>query len=70
MKTNRPILALAGAAAIAAIACTGSATLNLALHDRGDPSPRKLEIGAQVAGLCLGFILSWSGGDARPTAGY
>lgn len=66
MKIERPILV---ACAAAAIACTSSATLNIALHDQGDPAPRKLEIGAQVAGLCLGFILSWSGGDASPRSG-
>ncbi len=59
---------LAAAAAVALVACTSSASLNLNLHSKDDPNPRRLEIGAQVAGLCLGFILSWSGGDARPTA--
>ena len=53
-------------AVAALVACTSSANFNLNLHDKDDPNPHRLEIGAQVAGLCLGLILSWSGGDARP----
>jgi|GEM_PF-3824828 len=70
MSAKRGVLAAAAAAAVVGMACTTEARLNIALHDPSDPAPKRLEVGAQIAGLCLGFLLSWSNGDVRPTARF
>ncbi len=68
MDAKRRLVVAASAAVVATMGCTTGARINIALHEPDDPSPRRVEIGAQVAGLCLGFLLSWSQDAARPVA--
>lgn len=53
------VLALAGFALIAA-SNSGGAHLKLALEDRADPNPHQVSLGVELAGLCLGVVISWS----------
>jgi hypothetical protein len=34
--------------------------LSLNFHDRADPNPRQVQIAAEVAGLALSFLVSWT----------
>lgn len=67
MDVKRKALTAAATTAVVAMACTSGAQLRVELHDRNDPSPKQVRIGAQIAGLCLGFLLSWSADGVRPT---
>lgn len=51
-----------GAAALALVAGTaeGGAQLRLGFENCGDPNPRQMKIGMEVAGLALGLAISWS----------
>ena len=50
-----------GAAVLGLLMLTaGPQRLHLALEDRGDPRPRQVAISAEVAGLCLALIVSWT----------
>jgi hypothetical protein len=68
MEAKRRIMTAAAVATVAVMACSTGAQINIALHEPNDPAPRRVEIGAQVAGLCLGFLLSWSRDGAQPAA--
>lgn len=70
MDGKRGLITAATALTVAGMACTGGAQLNISLHDRSDPAPKRVEIAAQVAGFCLGFLLSWSSDAPRPTARF
>lgn len=56
---NRRLTAVA-ALALAALAFARPATLNLSFAHADDPSPRRFEASAQVLGLAVGLVLSWS----------
>ena len=47
------------------VAWDGEAKLNLAFEDRADPNPRQMQIAAEVAGLCLGLLVSWTSEASR-----
>ncbi|WP_258889469.1 hypothetical protein [Sphingomonas sp. SUN039] len=34
--------------------------MKVALEDRADPNPRQVSLGVELAGLCLGVVISWS----------
>lgn len=70
MNTNRDLLGMVAAAAIVAMACTTGGHFRIALHDRDDPSPQRLEIAAQVAGLCVSFLMSWSKDATQAASRY
>lgn len=36
----------------------GSAQLKLAMEDRADPNPHQVSLGVELAGLCLGVVIS------------
>lgn len=47
--------------AVLALASPGQ-DLRLALnfHDRADPNPRQVQIAAEVAGMAMSFLVSWT----------
>jgi len=49
-------------ASLALIAFSGGngAQLKLAMEDRADPNPHQVALGVELAGLCLGVVVSWS----------
>jgi hypothetical protein len=49
-------------AGLAMIAFTngGRAQLKRATEDRADPNPHQVSLGVELAGLCLGVVISWS----------
>jgi predicted protein tyrosine phosphatase len=51
-----------GVAALLALAAIGERDLRLTLafEHRADPNPRQIEIAADLAGLGLALLLSWS----------
>ena len=54
-------LAVAGVAlALAAMATNGGARLTLAMHDRADPNPHQVQIAAEVAGVALALLVTWT----------
>lgn len=61
MDSRRKHLVI-GAAALALLAGTteGGAQLRLGFEDRGDPNPRQMKIGMDLAGIALGLAISWS----------
>jgi hypothetical protein len=67
MNVKRGMMA-AGAAA--AMACTTGAQLSIEMHDKNDPAPKRLEIGTNIAGYCVGLLLSWSKDAPRPTTRF
>lgn len=51
-----------GLATLAALGALVAAQprLHLAFEDRDDPRPRQLALQGQVAGQCLGLVISWT----------
>ena len=49
-----------GALAFIAVANSGGAQLNLAFEDRADPNSRQMSLAMKVAGLAVGFAVSWT----------
>lgn len=47
---------------VAAVLASPGHDLSLALnfHDRADPNPRQVQIAAEVAGLAMSFLVSWT----------
>jgi hypothetical protein len=60
-RRNRTIFVMLAALALIAVSNNGGARLKLAMEDRADPNPRQISLGVELAGLCLGVIVSWSG---------
>lgn len=54
------LVAAAVLIAIGGLASTPEARLNLAFARADDPSPRRVEIAANVAGLAVAFLFTWS----------
>ena len=46
--------------AVLAVGHTGGAHLRLALEDRADPNPRQMALGLELAGACVGIVVSWT----------
>ena len=59
-RRPKALLIAAALIATAGLASTPEARLKLAFARADDPSPRKVEIGAEVAGLAVAFLLTWS----------
>jgi hypothetical protein len=59
-RRNRSIFVALAALALIAMSNNGGAHLRLALEDRADPNPRQVSLGVELAGMCLGVIVSWS----------
>jgi hypothetical protein len=38
----------------------GGVNLKIALEDKLDTNPRQVALSTQIAGLCLGFVISWT----------
>ena len=38
----------------------GGARMTIALEDRFDTNPRQMALDMQIAGLCVGFVISWT----------
>jgi hypothetical protein len=60
VKRNRTIVAMLAGCALLAVSNNGGAHLKLAMENRADPNPRQISLGVELAGLCLGVIVSWS----------
>lgn len=50
------IIVVAGAGLVS----NRGAHLRVALEDKADANPRQMALAAEVAGLCLGFAISWT----------
>lgn len=60
---NRKRGALLGLLLVAALAVASPGhDLKLALnfHDRADPNPRQVQVAAEIAGLAMSFLVSWT----------
>lgn len=66
MDRKRFAMTLVSVMAVGAVTCTNGAHLRIALEDAGDPAPKRIEAGVQLASLCLSFALSWSRDRAMP----
>ena len=61
MRTRiRTLMVALGALAFIAVANSGGAQLNLAFEDRADPNSRQMSLAMKVAGLAVGFAVSWT----------
>jgi hypothetical protein len=60
MQRNKLVAATLAALALVAMSNSGGAHLKLALEDRADPNPHQVSLGVELAGLCLGVVISWS----------
>jgi hypothetical protein len=60
LTRKRPVIILLGALAFIAVANSGGAQLNLAFEDRADLNPRQMSLAMNVAGLAIGFAVSWT----------
>ena len=54
------LIIAAVALAIAAGSRGPDAEIRVALEDRGDPNPRQIALGVELAGLAVGLAISWS----------
>lgn len=59
-KSRRAVGVILAGLALIAVSNGGNAQLKLALEDRADPNPHQVALGVELAGLCLGVIISWS----------
>lgn len=66
MERKRAILGIGAALATVVMTCSSGAHVHIALEDKNDPAPRRVEAGIQLASLCLSFILSWSQDQSKP----
>ena len=58
---RRQAAALAAALILVSTAFSqGGARMTIALEDRFDTNPRQMALDMQIAGLCLGFVISWT----------
>ncbi len=61
VKRRKGLVAVAVAClALMAVSDGSGAQLKLALEDRADPNPHQVSLGVELAGLCLGVVISWS----------
>ena len=68
MARKRAILGIGTALAAVVMTCGSGGRIHIALEDKNDPAPSRVEAGVQLATLCLSFILSWSQDQAKPAA--
>ena len=59
-RRNRAVVVLLAVAALIAVSSGMRAQLTLAFENRADPNPRQVALGVELAGLCLGIVISWS----------
>lgn len=59
-RRNRAVTAVLAFAALIAVSNGSGSQLKLAFEDRADPNPRQIALGVELAGLCLGVVVSWS----------
>ena len=59
-RRNQTVTALLAVVALIAVSNGTRGQLKLAFEDRADPNPRQIELGIELAGLCLGIVVSWS----------
>ncbi len=67
-RQNRAATAVLAVAALIAVSGGTSGQVKLAFENRADPNPRQVSLGVELAGLCLGIVISWSE-RLRPTLG-
>jgi hypothetical protein len=60
VKRNRAMAVVLAGLAIVAVSNGNGAQLKLAMEDRADPNPHQVSLGVELAGLCLGVVISWS----------
>lgn len=60
IRSSRLFSAAIVGLALVAVSNSGGARLKLALEDRADPNPHQVSLGVELAGLCLGVVISWS----------
>lgn len=60
VRRKRLVAVTLAGLAIVAVSNSGGARLKLALEDRADPNPHQVSLGVELAGLCLGIVISWS----------
>ncbi len=60
IRRNRLVALTLAGFALVALSNHGGAQLKLALEDRADPNPHQVSLGVELAGLCLGIVISWS----------
>jgi hypothetical protein len=60
VKSRRAVGVILAGLALVAVSNGGNAQLKLAMEDRADPNPHQVALGVELAGLCLGIIVSWS----------
>jgi hypothetical protein len=65
---NRTFVVVLAALALIAVSNGGGAQLKLALEDRADPNPHQVSLGVELAGICLGVVISWTN-RLRPDVG-
>lgn len=59
-RRNRVLTVALAGLALVAFSNSGGAQLKLAFENRADPNPRQVSMGVELAGLCLGVVISWS----------
>ena len=60
LRRNRILTVMLAGLALAAFSNGGGAQLKLAFENRADPNPRQVAMGVELAGRCLGVVISWS----------
>jgi hypothetical protein len=60
VKRNRAVAVILAGLALVAVSNGSGAQLKLAMEDRADPNPHQVSLGVELAGLCLGVVISWS----------
>lgn len=60
LRRNRVLAVMLAGLALIAFSNSGGAQLKLAFENRADLNPRQVSMGIELAGLCLGVVISWS----------
>ena len=60
MQRAKAVILAAALFSVGAAYSQGGAHLRIALEDRLDPKPRQMALGVEIAGLCVGLIISWT----------
>ena len=68
LRRNKALAVMLAGLALIAFSNGGGAQLKLAFENRADPNPRQVSMGVELAGLCLGVVISWSE-HLRPAIG-
>ena len=68
LRRNKALAVMLAGLAVIAFSNGSGAQLKLAFENRADPNPRQVSMGVELAGLCLGVVISWSE-HLRPAIG-